>query len=193
MAKECRKYGISLVLASQEAKDFNASLFSNISNYVVLRLTEADVKALPRRSHRATSPEQESRPEILRTQSNQRWLFLALAKVQRPEPLHLLDLIDQRPLLIRALGLTRTYNLFHNPECTDADIARLRDLHAAMDRATLACYGWAELDPGHGFHQNERGQTRCTISPTARRELLRRLLALNHDIAAQQVFAGNTS
>ena len=48
MAKECRKYGISLVLASQEAKDFNMSLFSAIANYLVLRLTEADAKALVR-------------------------------------------------------------------------------------------------------------------------------------------------
>ena len=48
MAKECRKYGISLVLASQEARDFNISLFSAIANYLVLRLTEADAKALVR-------------------------------------------------------------------------------------------------------------------------------------------------
>lgn len=48
MAKECRKYGISLVLASQEAKDFNVSVFSAIANYLVLRLTEADAKALTR-------------------------------------------------------------------------------------------------------------------------------------------------
>jgi len=48
MAKECRKYGISLVLASQEAKDFHVSLFSAIANYLVLRLTEADSKALVR-------------------------------------------------------------------------------------------------------------------------------------------------
>jgi|Deesub1362A_J573_1020465.scaffolds.fasta_scaffold01773_4 DNA polymerase III delta prime subunit len=48
MAKECRKYGISLVLASQGAKDFNVSLFSAIANYLVLRLTEADAKALVR-------------------------------------------------------------------------------------------------------------------------------------------------
>ena len=48
MAKECRKYGISLVLASQEAKDFNISLFSAIANYLVLRLNEADAKALVR-------------------------------------------------------------------------------------------------------------------------------------------------
>ena len=48
MAKECRKYGVSLVLASQEAKDFNISLYSAIANYLVLRLTESDAKALVR-------------------------------------------------------------------------------------------------------------------------------------------------
>ncbi len=48
MAKECRKFGISLVLASQEAKDFNVSLFSAIANYLLLRMTEADAKALMR-------------------------------------------------------------------------------------------------------------------------------------------------
>lgn len=48
MAKECRKYGISLVLASQEAKDFHISIFSAIANYLVLRLTELDAKALVR-------------------------------------------------------------------------------------------------------------------------------------------------
>ena len=48
MAKECRKYGISLVLASQEARDFHASVFSAIANYLVLRLTETDAKALVR-------------------------------------------------------------------------------------------------------------------------------------------------
>ena len=48
MAKECRKFGISLVLASQEAKDFDPSVFSAIANYLVLRLTEADAKTLIR-------------------------------------------------------------------------------------------------------------------------------------------------
>ncbi|WP_156013141.1 ATP-binding protein [Thioalkalivibrio sp. HK1] len=48
MAKECRKYGISLVLASQEAKDFDPSVFSAIANYLVLRLNEADAKSLVR-------------------------------------------------------------------------------------------------------------------------------------------------
>ena len=48
MAKECRKYGISLVLASQEARDFHVSVFSAIASYLVLRLTETDAKSLVR-------------------------------------------------------------------------------------------------------------------------------------------------
>lgn len=48
MAKECRKYGISLVIASQEAGDFHPSLFSAIANYLILRVTEADAKTLVR-------------------------------------------------------------------------------------------------------------------------------------------------
>lgn len=48
MAKECRKYGIALVLASQEARDFDTSLFSAIANYLILRVTEHDAKTLAR-------------------------------------------------------------------------------------------------------------------------------------------------
>ncbi len=48
MAKECRKYGVSLVVASQEATDFDASLFSAIANYLVLRLTDSDARFLVR-------------------------------------------------------------------------------------------------------------------------------------------------
>ena len=46
MAKECRKYGISMVLASQEATDFDSSVFSAIANYLVLRSTAKDARFL---------------------------------------------------------------------------------------------------------------------------------------------------
>jgi hypothetical protein len=82
-------------------------------------------------------------------------------------------------MLARNIGLTKTYNLFHDPGCTDADIQRLRELHAEMDCTILACYGWDDLDCAHGFCQNERGQARFTMGPAARREILRRLLSLN--------------
>jgi hypothetical protein len=44
-------------------------------------------------------------------------------------------------------GLTKTYNRFHDPDERSADIARLRELHAAMDRAVLDAYGWTDLQP----------------------------------------------
>ena len=58
MAKECRKYGVSLVLASQQATDFHRSVFSAIANYLVLRMTEMDAKALVRNV--ATSTQERS-------------------------------------------------------------------------------------------------------------------------------------
>jgi hypothetical protein len=46
MVKECRKYGIAFVVASQEAKDFDPSLFTAIANYLALRLNDADAKLI---------------------------------------------------------------------------------------------------------------------------------------------------
>ena len=42
-------------------------------------------------------------------------------------------------------GLTKTYNRFHDPYDDDTEIARLRDLHAAMDRVVLDAYGWTDI------------------------------------------------
>jgi len=90
-------------------------------------------------------------------------------------------------MLNRWIGLTKTYNLFHNPECNDPDIVQLRELHAEMDKAILACYNWDDIDPQHDFYQNERGQTRFTVSPQARKEILGRLLELNNTLAKEGV------
>ena len=46
MAKECRKYGLSFVVASQEAKDFDASLFTAVANFLALRVSEPDAKLM---------------------------------------------------------------------------------------------------------------------------------------------------
>ena len=42
-------------------------------------------------------------------------------------------------------GLTKTYNRFHDPDERDPDILKLRELHAAMDRAVLDAYGWSDI------------------------------------------------
>ncbi len=48
MAKECRKYGLCMIVASQEARDFGAALYSAIANYMVLRVTDQDARVLAR-------------------------------------------------------------------------------------------------------------------------------------------------
>jgi len=92
-------------------------------------------------------------------------------------------------MLSRQEGLTKTYNRFHNPDESAADIQRLRDLHVEMDRAVAAAYEWSDLDLGHGFHETKQG-LRFTISEPARREVLARLLRLNHERYAEEVAQG---
>ena len=92
----------------------------------------------------------------------------------------------------RQEGLTKTYNRFHDANERASDIQKLRELHVEMDQAVAAAYGWQDLDLGHGFHQTKQG-IRFTISETARREVLDRLLELNHQRYAEEVAKGKTS
>jgi hypothetical protein len=86
-------------------------------------------------------------------------------------------------------GLTSIYNRFRNPGEQASAIVYLRELHIEMDKAVAAAYGWQDLDLGHGFHETAQG-VRFTISDEARREVLRRLLELNHKRYEEEVRAG---
>ena len=44
-------------------------------------------------------------------------------------------------------GLTTIYNWFHDRDCDDAGILRLRELHDTVDREVLDAYGWADIQP----------------------------------------------
>ena len=115
----------------------------------------------------------------------------------------------RRALMLRLwLGLTDIYNLFHDRDLTPETVAKkskkpeeaetgyegilqLRALHRELDEAVLAAYGWTgQVALGHDFHEvetlPENDRIRYTISPAARKELLRRLLALNHQRAAEE-------
>ena len=89
----------------------------------------------------------------------------------------------------RQEGLTDTYNRFHDPNESSEDIQKLRQIHVEMDQAVAAAYGWTDLDLGHGFHDTKQG-LRFTISEAARREVLARLLRLNHERYAEEVRQG---
>ncbi len=114
---------------------------------------------------------------------------------------------EHRRALMRSLwlGLTDIYNLFHARDLTpelvakvskksdeEADagyhgLLKLRRLHQELDEAVRDAYGWHDLKLDHDFYEvetlPENDRVRYTISPTARKEVLRRLLALNHERA----------
>jgi hypothetical protein len=104
-------------------------------------------------------------------------------------------------------GLTKTYNRFHDPSERSADILKLRELHAAMDRAVLDAYGWTDLRPTCEFlldyeddEDEEEGGGRRRRKPWRYRwpddfrdEVLARLLELNKRRAEQEALAGATA
>lgn len=65
-----------------------------------------------------------------------------------------------------------------------AGITKLRQLHIEMDNAVLEAYGWSDIDLRHDFYEvdylPENDRIRFTIHPDVRKEVLKRLLELNH-------------
>lgn len=95
------------------------------------------------------------------------------------------------------IGLTKTYNRFHNLNDHSADIARLRELHAEMDRAVLRAYGWDDLaeraDPRFLNAETEDDHTyqgRLFWASDFRDEVLARLLKLNAERHEEEVRLG---
>lgn len=98
-------------------------------------------------------------------------------------------------------GLTKTYNRFHDPEETDADILRLRELHAAMDRAVLDAYGWSDIATDCEFildydddddGSKRKKPWRFRWPDPVRDEVLARLLELNRVRAEAEQRTGAT-
>lgn len=78
-----------------------------------------------------------------------------------------------------AIGLTKSYNVFHNPDIYDAKLEPLRQLQKQIDEADLNSFGWSDIDLEHDFHAvgylPSNDNARYTISDSARLEILCRL------------------
>lgn len=82
-----------------------------------------------------------------------------------------------------------------------AGIIKLRELHKELDEAVLEAYDWHLDDPKwgkaiqlrHDFYEvdylSENDRVRYTMHPEARKEVLMRLLQLNHELYAEEVAA----
>ncbi len=104
-------------------------------------------------------------------------------------------------------GLTKTYNRFHDPHEKSSEIAQLRELHEAMDRAVLEAYGWDDLaqtarceflldyeeeendEPG-AKKSKKKKPWRLRWPDDFRDEVLARLLELNEQRHQEELLAG---
>ena len=103
-------------------------------------------------------------------------------------------------MIRRDEGLTKTYNRFHDPNEVDPVIAKLRDLHATMDRAVLDVYGWTDIPTDCEFlldyeiDEEDWGTRkkpyRYRWPDEVRDEVLARLLELNAKRANEEALAG---
>jgi hypothetical protein len=63
-----------------------------------------------------------------------------------------------------------------------------------MDEAVLAAYGWQDIQLRHDFYEvdylPENDRVRYTIHPEARKEVLKRLLLLNHERYEEEIKQG---
>ena len=101
-------------------------------------------------------------------------------------------------------GLTKTYNRFHDPEEHSPEIVQLRELHAAMDRAVLDAYGWADISTDCEFlleyedDEDEAGGRRkkpwrYRWPDDVHDEVLARLIELNAERAAAEQRTGSAA
>lgn len=85
----------------------------------------------------------------------------------------------------KQIGLTKIYNYLNNSSDKSENIMWLRATFTDMDYAVATAYGWQDIDLNHGFYETKQG-IRYTICENARREVLDRLLTLNHQRHAEE-------
>jgi hypothetical protein len=100
-------------------------------------------------------------------------------------------------MVSRGEGMTKTYNRFNDPAETAEDIRRLRELHAAIDRAVLESYGWHDLAAraapmflDETCEDDHTYQGRLFWPADLRDEVLTRLLGLNAQRHAEEIRLG---
>lgn len=86
-------------------------------------------------------------------------------------------------------GLNGAYRMLDDATQVNSAVMKFREACVQMDRAVAGAYGWDDVCLRHGFHETRQG-VRFTVSELARREILCRLSALNHERYGEEVRQG---
>ena len=117
-----------------------------------------------------------------------------------PKSINLLEKLGKKLFEMREIsrnnyecGLTDILNLYNNPNETSW-INQHREIMEKINETVLGVYGWNDINLKQDFHViddlPENDRVRYTISPDARKEVLKRLLLLNHELYEQEVEQG---
>lgn len=92
------------------------------------------------------------------------------------------------------IGITKLMNIISDKEIKDGDIQELRDTIRKLDNSVLESYGWSDIKLIHDFYNVDylpEGQNvKYTISEESRKEILKRLLHLNHERYEEEIRKG---
>ncbi|WP_271394058.1 Eco57I restriction-modification methylase domain-containing protein [Aequorivita sinensis] len=104
------------------------------------------------------------------------------------------DNIRQEIKTKNRIGLTKLYNQFNDISIKTQDIERLRQAQRNLDYSIIQSYGWENIELNHDFYTldylPENDRVRYTIHPAARKEVLKRLLLLNHERFEEEAAKG---
>lgn len=87
------------------------------------------------------------------------------------------------------IGMTDLFSRMNDPQNEESHARMLREHQKRIDTAVRDAYGFHEIDLDHDFRDSIQG-VRFTISEPARREVLLRLLKLNHERYTEEVRQG---
>ena len=104
---------------------------------------------------------------------------------------HKIHLLRREIMTMSQIGLTELQNFYHIQNIKVSDdfghsILKLRTAFSELDHAILDSYSWQDIQLKHDFYEvdylPEKDRIRFTVHPNARKEILKRLLQLNHEL-----------
>jgi hypothetical protein len=128
--------------------------------------------------------------------------FLTLESKQLDELGYKLNILRKELMTNHQIGLTELQNLYHSRNLNSSDslyhdISKIRSVCSDIDNAVLKVYNWDDIDLKPDFYEieylPENDRVRFTVNPIARKEILKRLLLLNHELHNNEVLLNSAT
>ena len=145
LVKEARKYGLGLILSSQETRDFHPSVFANTGTLVALGLEDADATVMARHLGLIDKKQQTAAKEMILSQSSGQ----ALIRSQHFLPYSQIQILSFEERVEEAGPAARRPKKSENPKATEDDKPKAELFHGYRLTQPLFTGGMAEAYIAH--------------------------------------------